>query len=87
MIKTELVHPLINHASKSFTSIHDPSKITIQRIFCQYWDALLEDPEVKRRGLRPVVVDEVEKMMTCGTLDAGFKVYECPKCNKNHIIA
>lgn len=78
----------ISHSTtiKSFSKMYDPSKINIQRIFHDHWDSFLVDPEVIRRGIRPVVKNEVERMLSCGTLDAGFEIYECPHCHKDHII-
>ena len=64
----------ISHSTtiKSFSKMYDPSKINIQRIFHDHWDSFLVDPEVIRRGIRPVVKNEVERMLSCGTLDAGL---------------
>lgn len=86
MISDNLAKPLSKVASKSFSKMKKPNKITIQKIFFDNWDAFLDDPEVLRRGLRPIVIKEVEKMISCGTLDSGFEIYECPNCHKTHII-
>lgn len=86
MISDNLAIPLSKVASKSFTKMHDSKKITIQKIFFDHWDSFLRDPEVIRRGLRPIVIQEVEKMISCGTVDSGFEIYECPNCHKSHII-
>ena len=47
---------------------------------------LPKDPQVIKNGVRPVVHQEVKCMMSCGTVDAGFEIYECPNCHKTHII-
>ena len=86
MISDNLAGALSKVATHSFTKMYNPKKLTIQRIFVSYWEAFLNDPEIIRRGLRPVVRHEVIKMMSCGTLSSGFEVYECPNCQKNHII-
>ncbi|MFR5079010.1 MAG: transposase zinc-binding domain-containing protein [[Clostridium] innocuum] len=86
MISDNFAKQLTKVASKAFSKMYDPSKITIQRIFCNHWDELLCDPEVIHRGLRPVVIQEVEKMMACGTIESGYEIYECPHCLKTHII-
>ena len=86
MLTDNLAGPLSLVATHSFTKMHDPKKLTIQRIFISYWEDFLNDPEIVRRGLRPVVKKEVLKMMSCGTLDSGFEIYECPNCQKSHII-
>jgi len=66
--------------------MYDTDKVTIQKIFIDNWNDFLKDSEVIRRGLRPVVVKEVERMMNCGMLESGFEIYECPNCHKTHII-
>ena len=74
MISDNLAIPLAKVATHSFLKMVDPSKLSIQRIFVAYWASFLLDPEVVHRGLRPVIVKEVQKMMACGTLDAGFHI-------------
>jgi len=86
MISDNLAMPLFKVATHSFTQSYDPSKLSIQRIFVSYWEQFLLDPEVIRRGMRPVISKEVMKMMACGTVDAGFEIYECPNCQKTHVI-
>ena len=86
MISDNLAIPLAKVATHSFSKMVDPSKLSIQRIFVAYWASFLLDPEVVHRGLRPVIVKEVQKMMACGTLDSGFEIYECPNCKKTHVI-
>ena len=86
LINDNLAAPTHKIATKSFEKMSDPDKITIQRLFVRYWDDFLEDTEVIKNGVRPVVLQEVERMMSCGTVDAGFEIYECPNCRKIHII-
>lgn len=86
MISDNLAIPLTKVASKSFVKMYNPKKVTIQKIFNDNWDDFSRDPEVVRRGLRPIVIKEVEKMMICGTIESGFEIYECPNCHKSHII-
>lgn len=86
MISDHLVESLTKVTTKSFSKKKDPDKISIQRIFVDNWDEFLHDSEVIRRGLRPVVIEEVGKMMNCGTIACGFEIYGCPSCNNNHII-
>lgn len=87
MISDNLANSLSKVATKSFTKMYDPNKVTIQRIFTDNWDDFLKDSEVIRKGLRPIVVKEVDRMMKCGQLESGFEIYECPNCHKSHIIA
>ena len=57
----------------------DKSKFKIKDIFKDHWNSFLEDnPEL---NIRPVVYDEVEKMMNCGDLSNGYAVYTCDNCN------
>ena len=57
----------------------DNSKFKIKDIFKDHWYAFLENnPEL---NIRPVVYDEVEKMMNCGDLSNGYAVYTCDNCN------
>lgn len=86
MLSDNLAKPLMKVATRSFSKMYNPNKTTIQRIFVENWDTFLSDPEVIRRGLRPIVTKEVEKMMACGTVDSGFELYECPNCHQSHII-
>ena len=86
MISDNLAAPLHKIATKSFEKLSDSDKITIQRLFVRFWDDFLNDPQVIKNGVRPVVLQEVERMMTCGTVDAGFEIYECPNCKNAHII-
>ena len=86
LISDNLAAPLHKIATKSFEKLSDSDKITIQRLFVRFWDDFLNDPQVIKNGVRPVVLQEVERMMTCGTVDAGFEIYECPNCKNAHII-
>lgn len=86
MISDNMAEAITRHSTQSFEKMVDPSKITIQRIFRNHWEEFLNDPQVKKNGIRTVVIREVDKMMSCGTIDAGFEVYQCPNCHKNHII-
>lgn len=91
MICDSWAHPLYNIATKAYTRlehIYNPNKASIQQIFKENWDNFLQIPEVKRKGVRPIVLKEVEKMIKCGTLDAGFEIWECPdpNCGRTHII-
>ena len=89
MICESWARPLYNIASRAYTRlehIYDPKKPSIQQIFTENWEDFLSDPEVLRKGLRPIVVQEVQKMMDCGTLAAGYEIYECPNCHRSHII-
>lgn len=48
MIKDNLAKPLSKIATKSFTPIFNPNKLTIQHIFHNHWNYFLNDPIVKK---------------------------------------
>ena len=55
------------------------SKFKIKDIFNDHWYSFLEDnPNL---NIRPVVYEEVEKMMGCGSLSNGYAVYTCDHCS------
>ncbi len=64
MIYDHLAIPLSKVSTKSFTKMKDSDKFTIQKVFVDQWDEFLLDSEVKRKGLRDIVVQEVKKMMS-----------------------
>lgn len=54
-------------------------KFKIKDIFNDHWYAFLHDnPSL---NIRPIVYEEVEKMMGCGSLSNGYAVYSCEHCN------
>ena len=58
------------------------SKFKIKDIFNDHWYSFLErNPDL---NIRPVVYDEVEKMMGCGSLSNGYSVFSCDNC-KNYL--
>ena len=61
-------------------------KPSLKIIFLYHWDEFCELPYVKKVGMRPVIPKEIKRMVSCGTIDAGFEVYECPHCHKVNII-
>ena len=71
MIKDADAKSIYKLANKSFEHMKDPKKITIQRIFFNHWNDFLKDQEVLRRGLRPIVRKEVDRMLRCGTINNG----------------
>ena len=55
------------------------SKFKIKDIFNDHWFSFLQDnPNLI---IRPVVYEEVEKMMGCGSLSNGYAVYTCDYCD------
>ena len=57
----------------------DKSNFKIKDIFNDHWYSFLEDnPNL---NIRPVVHEEVEKMMGCGSLSNGYALYSCEHCN------
>jgi ribosomal protein L32 len=60
----------------------NPSKLTINYIFSHNhnWDVY----KLKHKELSNYVIEEVERMLTCG--ERGYCVYECPQCGEIKII-
>ena len=57
----------------------DSSKFKIKDIFADHWDSFLQDnPSL---SIRPCVIEEVRKMIGCGSLSNGYAVYSCDSCN------
>jgi len=57
---------------------------SIADIFRDYWsDFLLNNPKL---NIRPVVFDNVERMMKCKTPDLGYSFYGCPNCDNFMIV-
>ena len=55
-------------------------KYTLKQIFKDCWVTFLSIHEV-----RPVVQENVEKIMNCGDKDKlGYSLYKCKKCNEQH---
>ena len=88
MINDSFAQPIVHHATKTFesTNTYDPKKPSLKIIFHYHWDEFCELPYVKNVGMRPVVPKEIKRMLSCGTIDAGFEVFECPHCHKVNII-
>ncbi len=58
------------------------SKFKIKDIFNDHWYSFLRDN--LNLEIRPVVHNEVEKMMGCSSLSNGYAVYTCDNC-KNYL--
>lgn len=56
------------------------SEFTIQQIFQDNWDSFLELDN--NMLIRPVVFDEVNKILNCGNPDYGYALYICDHCHK-----
>ena len=82
-IADNLAGPIVKTAAKAYVRRYDPNKPTFQLIFHEHF--LIA---VKEKGIiiQQYILDEVARMIACGTLSMGFEVYECPNCHKHHII-
>lgn len=58
------------------------ASFSIQRIFADHWPAFL----VSFLNIRPVVLAEVRKMLSCGDPRNGYILYRCPSCFKKLIV-
>ena len=48
---------------------------TIKRILKDHWDSFLEETP----NVRSVVIDEVDRVLSCGDPKMGFALYKCPR--------
>ena len=56
------------------------SEFTIKQIFQDNWDNfVLENNDIK---IRPIVFEEVNKIINCGNPDFGYALYICEHCGK-----
>ena len=52
----------------------------LKDIFADHWDTFLKtNPNL---NIRPVVLKEVDKMISCRTSELGYSLYECPDCGE-----
>lgn len=58
------------------------AKITIQQILKDHWDSFLS----AYPNVRPVVLDEVERVLSCGDPKKGFALYRCPCCERVRFV-
>ena len=57
---------------------------TFQQIFSDNFNNfLIDNPSLK---IRPVVIDEINKMLSCQDPSMGHAVYECPDCHKTYCV-
>lgn len=56
------------------------SEFTIKQIFQDHWDSFVETN--KNITIRPVVFEEVNKVINCGNPDYGYALYVCEHCKK-----
>lgn len=75
-----LVNEYIKHSNLKINR----TGYSISDIFKDYWDAFLTDnPRLK---IRPVVFDNVSRMIKCKTPDLGYSFYACESCNNYMIV-
>lgn len=56
------------------------AEFTIKQIFKDHWNNFIRDNY--DISIRPIVFDEVEKIINCGNPDFGYALYVCNHCNK-----
>ena len=56
------------------------SEFTIKQIFIDNWDNFVSD--CSDTNIRPVVFDEINKIINCGNPDFGYALYVCEHCGK-----
>lgn len=55
-------------------------RFSLKDIFSDNWNNFLKDNP--NMSIRPVVLNEVDKMISCKTSALGYSVYECPDCGE-----
>ena len=55
-------------------------KYRLKDIFSDHWENFIK--ENKDLNIRPVVLKEVDRMISCRTSELGYSVYECPDCGE-----
>ena len=68
----EFVNFLVNENYHTFRSKNH----ILQDIFKDWWEPFCQE----YKNIRPVVYEEVEKFMGCGSKNNGYSVYECEDC-------
>lgn len=58
------------------------AKFTIKQILSEHWDSFYETYP----NIRPVVIDEVTKVLSCGDPKMGFALYKCPRCQRVRFV-
>jgi hypothetical protein len=58
------------------------SKYSIKQIFNDNWHSFL----ALNLNIRPVVLEEVDKMLSCGDFNKGFAVYGCEHCGNLKLV-
>lgn len=57
---------------------------TFQQLFSDNFDSfLIDNPSL---NIRPVVIDEINKMISCQDPSMGHAVYECPDCHRTYCV-
>lgn len=55
---------------------------TIKRILKDHWDSFL----AVTPNVRSVVIDEVDRVLSCGDPKMGFALYKCPRCERVRFV-
>lgn len=58
------------------------AKFTIKQILSEHWDSFYK----AYPNVRPVVIDEVTKVLSCGDPKMGFALYRCPRCQSVRFV-
>ena len=75
----KFVEYLNEEVKHTYNPDNSKTKFKIKDIFNDHWVSFLEhNPNL---NIRPVVYEEVEKMMGCSSLSNGYAVYTCDNCS------
>ena len=58
------------------------AKFTIKQILSDHWDSFYD----AYPNVRPVVVDEVARVLSCGDSKMGFALFKCPRCERVRFV-
>lgn len=59
---------------------------SLKDIFSDYWDKFLDFSASKNLTIRPVVLRDVSRMISCKSPSLGFSLYRCPSCNHEKLV-
>lgn len=58
----------------------------LKNIFSSYWNNFLEFTNKKNLTIRPVVLRDVNRMISCKTPSLGFSLFKCPHCDNEKLV-
>lgn len=56
------------------------------RHFSDYWNSFLKFADEKNLTIRPVVIRDVNRMISCKSPSLGFSIYKCSNCDHEKLV-